>query len=493
MKMLLFAVAVLLPTRALTGRSHDVLKSIQSLNKNITRDNFDLLAKIIAEINFTDDKGRTPLHLAVQAGDLPAVNSLLQLGADPQLTDALQLTPFAYAEQQTPPSRPSVVHMSIASLLLEAMNGINGLDQGGWSPLLWAIAAGDIQRVKELLDAGALFILWGNNGIASLARQLQDKEILKIIEAHLDAQTTAPSAMLLLAIETDNQLQVEQSITELTEDKMIDSMFLYSLTHGHHEATSILSEHLSDVNVMLDFHGTPLQHAINAGQLELAHSLLVERGANPNLVARNGHSPLMDAIRNRHFNFAHTLLDYGADASHINQGYSSSISAFTEAIMSGNLELTKRIIELVGNVNQPIRGRLPMLIATNQGNTEILRLLITYGGDVNLRSNERGQLPTCLHSVAALGNIEKAKLLLDYGADLNATTIYGETSLMTAALLHLPDMVRFLLEQGADHRFVNSQGRTALDIARVPFSWGFRGEIVEIINLLEKADRICAL
>lgn len=488
MKMLLCAVAVLLPTRALTGRSHDVLKSIQSLNKNITRDNFDLLAKVVAEINFTDDNGKRPLHLAVQAGDLPAVKSLLQLGADPRLTDTLQLTPFDYAEQQTPPSQPSVVQMSIASLLLEAMNGINGVDQGGWTPLLWAIAAGDIQRVKELLDAGAQFILWGNNGIASLARQLQDKEILKIIETHLGLQTTAPSALLLLAIETDNQPQIEKSIAELTKDKMIDSMFLYSLTHGHHEATSILSEHLSDVNVILDFHGTPLQHAINAGQLELAHSLLVERGANPNIVARNGHSPLMDAIRNKHFNFAHTLLDYGADADHINQGYSSSISAFAEAIMSGNLELTKRIIELVGNVNQPIRGRLPMLIATNQGNTEILQLLITYGGDVNLQSNHQGNMATCLHSVACLGNIENAQLLLDYGADLNATSMYGETPLMIATSVNLPEMVKFLLERGADHRFVNSQGRTALDIARITLNWCAREKVVKIINLLEKAE-----
>ena len=489
MKILLFAVAVLLPARPLTGRSHDILKSIQSLNNNISRDNFDLLAKVVAEINFTDDKGRTPLHLAVQAGDLPAVNSLLRLGADPQITDVLQLTPFDYAEQQTPPSQPSVVHMSIASLLLEAMNGINGLDQGGWSPLLWAIAAGDVQRVKELLDAGALFILWGNNGIASLARQLQDREILKIIEAHLDAQTTAPSAMLLLAIETDNQPQVEQSITELTEDKMIDSMFLYSLTHGHHEAISILGEHLNDVNVMLDFHGTPLQHAINAGQIELAHSLLVERGANPNLVARNGHSPLMDAIRNKHFNFAHTLLDYGADASHINQGYSSSISALAEAIMSGNLELTKRIIEVIGDVNQPIRGQLPMLIAINQNNTEMLRLLISYGGNVNLRGSEQGKLPTCLHSVACLGNIENAQLLLDYGADLNATNMYGETPLMIATSINLPDMVQFLLEQGADHRFVNSQGRTALDIAGITLNWWPREKVAKIIDLLEKAER----
>ena len=115
----------------------------------------------------------------------------------------------------------------------------------------------------------------------------------------------------------------------------------------------------------------------------------------------------------------------------------------------------------------------------------MLQLLITYGGDVNL-STEQIKL-TSLHSVTCLGNIEHAQLLLHYGAEINAVNSYGNTPLMTATLIGLPEMVQFLLEQGADHRLVNKLGRTALDIARSSMDWGIEENVLKIINLLEEA------
>lgn len=495
-ELLLFGVAILFIANPLAGRSHDVLKSIQSLNSSITRGNFELLAKVVADINSSDGNDQTALHIATQAGDLLAVKSLLQLGADPHLTDGWGRTPFDYAERQTQPSQLSIIHLRIASLLLEKMSGIDGIDRGGWSPLLWAIAAGDFQRVEQLLDAGASFTLWGDNGVASLACQLGDQRILKIIEAHIDTTTATPRDRFLLAIETGNQPQVEQAIAELTEDELanvgvIYDSFIYSLVNGHREAASFLSRYLTEinVNVMLNFYGTPLQHAITTGQLEIAHELLVQHGANPNLVADSGHSPLMDAIRLRHLAFAHTLLDYGADASYVSQGYSTSISALNEAIVSGDLELTRRIIEVVGDLNRQKRGRPPMLIATSHGDSDMLELLISYGGNVNV-IDKQSNLSSCLHVTACQGNIDKAQLLLSYGAHLNATNHYGDTPLMTATLMNQPDMVQFLLDYGADHRLVNDQDRTALDMARSALNLrvGDKENVLKIIKLLEDAE-----
>lgn len=484
MKMLLLALAVLLPSQSLRGSSRDLLASIRLLKNSVSRDKFDLLTRIIGNINSSDDNRRTALHLVVQTGDFSTTESLLQLGADPHLTDAQNMTPFDYLEQQIQQSSQlSVDQMRIASLLLEKMNGIDGVDQGGWSPLLWSIAAGDIQRVEQLFDAGAHFILWGNDGVASLARQLQDKRILKIIETYLDPATTTTKEHLLLAIENNNRPQVEQLIARLTKDDAIDEAFLYSVSQGHQEAALLLSEHLSDINVMLDSRGTPLHQTINAGQLELAHTLLVKHGADPNVVAANGYTPLMSAILYGHFTFAHTLLDYGADTSYFDsQGY-WTFSALEEAIISGNLEITHRILELVGDINRQTCGRPPMATAATHGDIEMLRLLISYGGDVNTK-NSQNHFESCLHIVARQGEIEKAQLLLDYGADINATTKgYNDTPLITAMLRNL-HMVKFLLQHGADHRLVGFQGKTALDLAKTMVR---SDEILEIINLLEEA------
>lgn len=483
---ILLGVTILLPTQPLTGRSQDIFKTIQSLNNNIARNKFDLLAKVVAGINSTDDYQRTALHLAAQAGDLPAVESLLQLGADPHLTDGRNRTPFDYAEQQTQSSQLSIVHLRIASLLLEQMDGIDGIDQSGWPPLLWAIAAGDLQRVEELLDAGARVTLWGNSGAASLARQLQDKKILKIIEAYLDLETVTPRDQLLLAIETDNQPYVEQSIAKLTADNTIDDAFLYSITYGHHEAAWLLSEHLNDVNVMLNYLGTPLHHAIATGQLELAQHLLVKLGANPNLVSYAKYSPLMRAIMAKHFNFAHTLLDYGADPSYLDRKNHLTFSVLAEAIMSGNLEITRRIIESIGDINRQC-GRPSMITAAGHGNIDMLQLLIDHGGNVNAIDtlNSRG---SCLHTVARLGDIEKAQLLLNHGAAVDAQNQFGDTPLVIATRMRLPNMVKFLLQHGANHRLVNDYGNTALDVAKFSLirTEDDKEKALEIINLLEK-------
>ena len=490
MKISLLAVAVLLLSQSLMGNSRDLLSSVQLLKNSVGRDKFDLLTRIIANINSTNDNRQTALHLVVQSGDFSAMESLLQLGADPHLTDGQNMTPFDYIEQQIQQSSQlTVVQMRIASMLLEKMNGIDGVDQGGWSPMLWAIAAGDIQRVEELFKAGAQVVLWGNNGVASLARQLQDKGILKIIETYLDPETTTAKDHLLLAIENNNQPQVKQLIARLTKDDAIDDAFLYSLSHGHQDAAILLSEHLSDINVILNGRGTPLHQAINADQLKLAHILLVKHGADPNVVAPSGYTPLMSAIMYGHFGFAHTLIDYGADASYFDSQDYWTFSALEEAIISGNLEITRRILELVGDINRQTSGRPPMATAATHGDIDMLKLLISYGGDVNAK-NSINNFESCLHIVARRGEIEKAQLLLDYGADINATTKgYIDSPLTQATLKNLPNMVKFLLQRGADHRLVDLRGKTALDLAKLMVR---RKEVLEIINLLEEAHNVSA-
>ena len=53
-------------------------------------------------------------------------------------------------------------------------------------------------------------------------------------------------------------------------------------------------------------------------------------------------------------------------------------------------------------------------------------------------------------------NIEIVKLLLEHGADINLPDNYGHTALMMASLEGNTEIVRLLLDQGAD---VNVQDR----------------------------------
>lgn len=76
---------------------------------------------------------------------------------------------------------------------------------------------------------------------------------------------------------------------------------------------------------------------------------------------------------------------------------------------------------------------------------------------------------TALMGAARKGHTDVAKLLIENGADVNAANEYRTTPLMYAVgdLDDYPDMVRLLLESGADVNFPDYSNYTALDLAQI--------------------------
>src|SRR5215831_7088056 len=89
----------------------------------------------------------TELHRAARQGDLTALRSRLQQGADPNASGALGRTPLLEAVRagQTEAVR----------LLLGAGAKVNVPSLDGRTPLIEAAAQGDIDAAKLLIDGGA--------------------------------------------------------------------------------------------------------------------------------------------------------------------------------------------------------------------------------------------------------------------------------------------------------------------------------------------------
>jgi uncharacterized protein len=95
---------------------------------------------------------------------------------------------------------------------------------------------------------------------------------------------------------------------------------------------------------------------------------------------------------------------------------------------------------------------------------ELVNLLVRHGADVNQR-NHRGLAP--LHE-AALTSWKAAqkisRLLLDEGAYVDAVDRLGRTPLILAVGERNVDLVKLLLERGADATLMNVHGEKALDL-----------------------------
>jgi ankyrin repeat protein len=98
--------------------------------------------------------------------------------------------------------------------------------------------------------------------------------------------------------------------------------------------------------------------------------------------------------------------------------------------------------------------------AAMDGNLRRMQLLHFAGADINARGN------CCmpLFLAAGEGRLEIVRYLLDEGADVNAREKYGNTALSEAAFYGQTAVTRELLVRGAEVNVIGEDG-TALDIA----------------------------
>lgn len=181
--------------------------------------------------------------------------------------------------------------------------------------------------------------------------------------------------------------------------------------------------------------------ALEAGDAGRLASLLE---ADPGIVkARNdaGDSPLLVAAYHKRRDMVDLLLRNG-----------SEVSLF-EACVIGLAERVADLLEQDPSLARAYShdGWTPLHLAAFFGQTEIARLLLDRGAEIDARSrSERfARSNTPLHAAAANGQMEAARLLLARGADANARDGSGYSPLDLAGSARNDLLIILLLENGA--------------------------------------------
>jgi len=259
----------------------------------------------------------------------------------------------------------------------------------------------------------------------------------------------------------------------------------------------------ADANTPLMSGETPLMEAARRGNLATVRGLL-SSNANPNARELNGgQTALMWALSQRQSTVVEALLEGGADV------HAASKTGFTPlmfAAQQGDVD-SARILLRVGakpNDAQPKTALTPLMIASAMGHTKAVDLLLDNGADPNL-ADANGY--TSLHRVVRDSDygidlksrdavLTVVKSLLKHGANPNARlsqnkekaaeeikngsvqiegkrtavtvteiVLQGATPLFLAAEVNNLDVIKALVDAGADPLAANERGTTPLIMA----------------------------
>lgn len=106
----------------------------------------------------------------------------------------------------------------------------------------------------------------------------------------------------------------------------------------------------------------------------------------------------------------------------------------------------------------------PLLLAAHKGCTEIVRVLISSGANIN-KQNTDGLTPVM--AAAMNGHIAALRVLYENNADINLQTAKDRhTALMLTVMTKQKESLKVLLEMGANAALRNARGDTALDMAQ---------------------------
>ena len=170
----------------------------------------------------------------------------------------------------------------------------------------------------------------------------------------------------------------------------------------------------------------------------------------------------------------------------LNAGDEGGNTPLHEAAVNGNTEIVKALITAGADVNATDEdGKTPLYWAARNGRTETVQALITAGADVNAQ-NIYGHTP--LHEAAVNRNTETVQAFITAGANVNAQNIYGHTPLHKAADCGHTETVRAFITAGANMDAKDKYGYTPLHWAS---TYG-RTETVILLRAVQNTPLVSA-
>lgn len=388
-----------------------------------------------ADPNLTNDFGITPLYLACENRSFPVINMLLQSGADPNAA--------TWAGETVLLTCARTGHLDGINALITHSANINTREpERGQTALMWAAAEGQSAVVESLIESGA--------DIKARSR--------KVV---LPPQILAPTYS-------------EYSFFPKTKGDFTALMF--AAQSGDLGSVQALLAGGADVNDSTPEYGSALVLATVNGHYDVALFLL-ENDADPNITDGYGIAPIHWAIQEG-ISFLYGQ-PHRTDRFWIIPNSKNLVKALLDKGIDPNVRMLgdippyafHRYARTTNNDIPQIRlgGATPILLAAASGDMEIFNMLLEVNADPFIATYETkryiassGPGLTPLMVAAGVGRERKrtpdrsdnylkiVKHLVELKADINQMGPGGRTAIHGAIYMQDKDIIRYLAENGAD-------------------------------------------
>ena len=166
--------------------------------------------------------------------------------------------------------------------------------------------------------------------------------------------------------------------------------------------------------------------------------------------------PIHIATAKGHLSFVKKLIKYGVG---VNSGDQENRTALHWAATEGREIICTYLLSVGADVNASQVDQITPLMAAVSGRNPLstCRLLIQHGASVKMSDRDAW---TPLHTAVVYKNFNLVKLLIEAGADINVLTIDLENVVHISATNPCPDLLTYLLKLGVDTDTENTHGHT---------------------------------
>jgi ankyrin repeat protein len=463
-----------------------------------------------ADVNEPQPDGTRPIHWAVYRVDYELLDALIARKAKADVSNEFGATPLAQAAM--------LGDARMVKTLLDAGAGPEGANQDGQTALMVAIKTGELPVVEMLVKSGA-----NVNAVEKFHNQTA------LMWAAVAPKNAAEMTKLLLAKDADVRPRALYNDwpSQITSEPRAQyrptgglTALLYAARDGCYDCVAALIGAGADVNAPTPEGVTPLMIALDNDHNEVA-KLLLDHGANPGVWDWWGRTALYIVVDRKEGGSSGGLRLGAAAIGNGGNGRRSGappvarpagvapvsamdiISALLAADVDPSPELNMHRPSRGGNSGRFIdpllnTGCTPLLRAAMGNDIEVVQALLAKGASPNINAmgltaflvaagvgtGTRGG--TGLAAAASAGgaaNVALMDLLLQHGANINAqvtgTKTYsmriarspsaneGMTALHVAAQAGKTDLVRYLVEKGANTEILDTNGRKAIDLVGI--------------------------